>query len=322
MFTYIIKGFESKNAKTRIECLDQCALLIKRNGVAVCSNASRVFPLIANQISDRDSGVRNSALSVIIQAYIMIGDQVFKLMGRINDKDKSLLEEKIKRLPTAPEEKAVVEKELPVKEASEPALAEEPVSVDKREEIKVPLDSPTKGIKKQFSLDLETLDFPKTSKNLRSSPTIDVPATHNDTAVLDFVINQVTDADPDMSINALKHLEKLVCVSPDSLEPYMNDIVVAVTLQIRIAFTTADIGNVSISRLCKHLVNMLVLRFSSNTLPKLLNKDTLHQCIQELLNRLLDPTLATIENGSQLTKALNVLMVRILENSNRTSSFR
>jgi cytoskeleton-associated protein 5 len=143
-----------------------------------------------------------------------------------------------------------------------------------------------------------------------------------ETAMIDFIINQITDTDTDMSINALKHLEKTLASSSTSLGPYVDDIVSAVTVQIRLSFLAADIGDQNISLLCKHLVNLLVQMFSDSDLSALIMREPLFQCVKELLNRLLDTKLARIENGVQLTKALNVLMVRILENCDRNSTFR
>lgn len=52
---------------------------------------------IAKQISDRDNGVRNAALNVVTIAYQIVGDQVYKYTGKLNDKEMSYLEERIKR---------------------------------------------------------------------------------------------------------------------------------------------------------------------------------------------------------------------------------
>ena len=52
---------------------------------------------IAKQISDRDNGVRSAALNVVTIAYQIVGDQVYKYTGKLNDKEMSYLEERIKR---------------------------------------------------------------------------------------------------------------------------------------------------------------------------------------------------------------------------------
>ncbi|ORY05948.1 ARM repeat-containing protein [Basidiobolus meristosporus CBS 931.73] len=94
-------GLKSKNARTRAECLDELSNLIKGNGINVIPIKS--FPVIASHIGDRDAQVRNNALSAIVQAYLQIGDTIYKYTGKLSDKEKTMLDEKLKRSkpPTA-----------------------------------------------------------------------------------------------------------------------------------------------------------------------------------------------------------------------------
>ncbi|KAJ3170087.1 Microtubule-associated protein, microtubule dynamics during spindle orientation [Geranomyces variabilis] len=100
LFNYLLKGLESKNARTRTECLEELASLVQRNSLAVC-NPSKAFPLIVAQLADRDAGVRNGALAVISQAYSLVGEAVHKYLGKISEKDKSLIAERLKRMPAS-----------------------------------------------------------------------------------------------------------------------------------------------------------------------------------------------------------------------------
>ena len=52
---------------------------------------------IAKFLSERDNGVRNGALSCIVQVYFYEGEKVYKMVGNLNDKETSLIEERIKR---------------------------------------------------------------------------------------------------------------------------------------------------------------------------------------------------------------------------------
>ncbi|XP_011700705.1 PREDICTED: cytoskeleton-associated protein 5 isoform X2 [Wasmannia auropunctata] len=98
LFSYVMEGLKSKNARQRTECLDQLGSLIENYGVAVCQpSPSAALKEVAKQIADRDNSVRNAALNCIVQAYFLQGERVFKLIGQISEKDKSLLDERIKR---------------------------------------------------------------------------------------------------------------------------------------------------------------------------------------------------------------------------------
>ncbi|KAJ1968851.1 hypothetical protein IWQ62_000995 [Dispira parvispora] len=102
IFQYLVDyGLRSKNARVRGEALEELANIIQRNGMGVCQPAKFV-PLAASFIGDRDATVRSAALNALVQVYLQIGDGVFGLVGRLSEKDKTILEEKFKRtkLPT------------------------------------------------------------------------------------------------------------------------------------------------------------------------------------------------------------------------------
>ncbi|KAJ8911339.1 hypothetical protein NQ315_014183 [Exocentrus adspersus] len=67
-------------------------------GITVCMpSPAACLKEVAKQISDRDNSVRNAALNCVVQAYNIVGEKVYKMVGNISDKDMSLLEERIKR---------------------------------------------------------------------------------------------------------------------------------------------------------------------------------------------------------------------------------
>ncbi|CAH8448820.1 unnamed protein product [Heterobilharzia americana] len=99
LFTFLTNGIKAKTNKTRQECLDEMGSLIDRFGLNVCQPTVPVaLKLIAQQIGDRDSGVRSAALNALLSAYAIIGEQIWKIIGDIPEKDRSMLEERIKRV--------------------------------------------------------------------------------------------------------------------------------------------------------------------------------------------------------------------------------
>ncbi|RZC32556.1 cytoskeleton-associated protein 5 [Asbolus verrucosus] len=98
LFTYIMEGVKSKNARQRAECLEAMGSIIQDYGIVVCiPSPASCLKEVAKQISDRDNSVRNAALNCVVQAYNIVGEKVYKMVGNISDKDLSLLEERIKR---------------------------------------------------------------------------------------------------------------------------------------------------------------------------------------------------------------------------------
>ncbi|KAH7930808.1 ARM repeat-containing protein [Leucogyrophana mollusca] len=97
-------GLKSKVAKTRQGTLDELASLLKRNGMSACNQPSKAFPVVASMIADKDSQVRKSALSVLSEGYSLVGEKVWSLVGPLSPKDKTQLEERLRRVagPSTP----------------------------------------------------------------------------------------------------------------------------------------------------------------------------------------------------------------------------
>lgn len=312
----MLKGLDSKNCRTRSECLEEIGVMIERNGPNAFS-PSKTLPVIAMQIADRDSSVRNAALNAVANVHNVLGDAVWRFVGGISEKDKSLLEERIKRRREQQVESAADDHSAAID--SLPVLRKAAASEKSAE--------PRTALNKKFSLDLDGLGLPElqTADHLSTSNRQSISA--NDEIAFDLLFTQVTSGDAFQSIEALKTLEKHIQTRPSFVAVQLNQLVNSIILQIRLAFTSPSLfssDSTTLIRLCKHLINVLVQIFTNTDLALELGADTMHQLLSELLVRLIDPALQKSlgENGSQLVRALNVLMLRILENCNRNRVFR
>ena len=98
LFSFLMVGISTKNAKQRTECLDEIGHLIGTNGTSVAgAKPSDALKEMAKQIGDRDTSVRNAALNAITEAYFQEGEKLYKMIGNLPDKDLAMLEERIKR---------------------------------------------------------------------------------------------------------------------------------------------------------------------------------------------------------------------------------
>ncbi|KAH8294844.1 hypothetical protein KR018_003531 [Drosophila ironensis] len=95
VFAYVMEGLKSKNARQRTECLDELTFLIESYGMNICPPAA--VREIARQISDRDNSVRSAALNCVVQIFFLAGEKTYKMIGQLNEKDLSMLDERIKR---------------------------------------------------------------------------------------------------------------------------------------------------------------------------------------------------------------------------------
>ncbi|KAJ2711741.1 hypothetical protein H4R19_003100 [Coemansia spiralis] len=93
------------NARVRQEALDCICFLVRERTAglglsAVCAQPARAVPVIAQGVGDRDSNVRSAALAVLVA----VGEQLpggaaelWRLCGRMPERERSMLEERLKR---------------------------------------------------------------------------------------------------------------------------------------------------------------------------------------------------------------------------------
>ncbi|KAI0064593.1 ARM repeat-containing protein [Artomyces pyxidatus] len=91
-------GLKSKVAKTRQLSLDELAGILKRSG-STAFDQNKACPTIAAMIADKDLSVRKSALSALSEVYVMVGEKIWNLVGPLSPKDKTQLEERLRRVP-------------------------------------------------------------------------------------------------------------------------------------------------------------------------------------------------------------------------------
>ncbi|RUP25535.1 hypothetical protein BC936DRAFT_138829, partial [Jimgerdemannia flammicorona] len=349
MFNYILEASSaSKNSRMRSECLEELGALIQRNGISVII-PNKALPAIAANIGDRDATVRNAALGAISQAYMLVGDQVYKHVGQLPDKDKSMLEERLKRVkPPAPVAPAKPEQDDEPENFDRvpPGMLKSRPQAQRLEAMKVPeqirRSQPADGYgetRRDLNLEHDISDLSQPcnvntevpSTFTQGSPAVSAPVSQlaarqrlgqsdRKEYMMDYIVTQITSGDAYQSIDALKQLDKLLNTSSDIVLPHVDPLVSAITLQVRLAYTALDTRSPSLTRLCKHLVNALVLLFSNRDLAMTVSQESLHQLLQELAHRLLDQNMLALEPGPQLSKALNVAMVKVLENSNRNAT--
>ena len=77
--------FISKLPGEFTECLEQLGYMMEKYGLEICQPSPKeALKEIAKQISDRDNSVRSAALNTIVAAYQIIGDQVYKFVGKVS----------------------------------------------------------------------------------------------------------------------------------------------------------------------------------------------------------------------------------------------
>ncbi|TSQ92631.1 Cytoskeleton-associated protein 5 [Bagarius yarrelli] len=357
MFPFLMEGTKSKNAKQRSECLEELGCLIENNGMNVCQpTPAKALKDIAVHIGDRDTSVRNAALNTVVAAYNVCGDQVFKLIGNLSEKDMSMLEERIKR--------SAKKAPAPVSTKQEKAQREQPNNPNAtflrkpaQEEVPNKLNQARSqnahehtapSIPKEFQLDLDMIendhtrvsDFPDLVQHkldellepvmipepkIRSiSPHFD--DLHNSTAsTINFVISQVASGDINTSIQALAQIDEVLRQEDkaEAMSGHIDQFLIATFMQLRLIYNThmADerLDKKDIFKLYSCIIGNMLSLFSMESLAREASMGVLKDLMHGLITLMLDSRVEDIEDGQQLIRSVNLLVVRVLEKSDQTN---
>lgn len=331
LLNYLFGSLANKNSRVRSECIDEISEVVQRNGLQ-CLNL-KLIPSLGSQISD--NATRQAAINCLSCIYQMMGETIWKHLTKLGDKEKSLLEEKLKRTKL---NESVLENAPTASDGLQSLETKETPAVARNTDVQErPIDAKQAST---FSLNFDQLDLPElspmvvaevsqSSLNLQDQAGGKRSASSED-MLLDYTLTQITSGDTVQSTAALKNLEKMLSnVTPYFLDQ-VNALVNAITLQIRLVYS--PMGSVSSPsdnsiylKLLKRLVNVLVLMCSDAKIASAFSRDTLNQMTTELITRLVDSesnnkiTGNNEEATKNLNRAFNVLMIKVLENCPQNS---
>uniref|UniRef100_A0A8C7YVM3 Cytoskeleton associated protein 5 n=1 Tax=Oryzias sinensis TaxID=183150 RepID=A0A8C7YVM3_9TELE len=362
VFPFLMEGTKSKNSKQRAECLEELGCLIEGYGMNVCQpTPAKSLKEIAVHIGDRDTSVRNAALNTVVAVYNVCGDQVYKLIGNLSEKEMSMLEERIKRSA----------KKAPVKQsASEKTQREHPANPNATFSRKPAQEDPNKlkimyrtykiqsrqqhnepshnPIPKEFKLDLEKIEedmirdeykmpdliehnldellepiiIPKFIRNL----SLHFDDVHNSTAsTINYVISQVASGDINTSIQALAQIDEVLRQEDkaDAMSGHIDQLLIATIMQLRLINSThlADdrVDKKDVIKLYSCIMGSLLSLFSMESLAREASMGILKDLMHGLIMLMLDSRVEDIEEGTQVIRSVNLLVIRVLEKSDPTN---
>ncbi|WZZ39863.1 hypothetical protein YC2023_036122 [Brassica napus] len=267
---------------------------------------------------DSDMSLK-AALNTMATGYKILGDDIWRYVGKLTDAQKSMLDDrfkwKIKEMEKRREGRpgdARAALRRSVRENG-PEVAEQ--SGDLPQMVPGPLfPRQNYGISEQV---LERNPVPQTIAGV-NGPTdwneaLDIimfGSPEQSVEGMKVVCHELAQASNDPDENAIDELVK----DADGLVSCLaNKVAVAKTFDVSLMGAS--------SRSCKYVLNTLMQTFQNKKLAHAVKEGTLTSLITELLLWLLDERVPRMEDGSQLLKALNVLMLKILDNADRTSSF-
>nr|NP_001082051.1 cytoskeleton associated protein 5 [Xenopus laevis]AAG34914.1 microtubule associated protein XMAP215 isoform M [Xenopus laevis] len=358
MFNFVMEGTKSKNSKQRAECLEELGCLVESYGMNVCQpTPAKALKEIAIHIGDRDTTVRNAALNTIVTVYNVHGEQVFKLIGNLSEKDMSMLEERIKRAgkkqAAAAPAKQVEEKPQRVQSANASILRKAPP-----EDMSSKLNQarnmgghtePSHSVPREFQLDLDEIEndngtvrceMPALVQHkldeifepvLIPEPKIRAVSPHfddmhsNTASTINFVISQVASVDINASIQALAQIDEVLRQEDkaEAMSGHIDQFLIATFMQLRLAYNThmADerLDKDDIVRLYSCIIGNMISLFQMESLAREASTGVLKDLMHGLISLMLDARIEDLEEGQQVVRSVNLLVVKVLEKSDQTN---
>lgn len=318
LLPYVLQGLSSKNSRTKIECVDLIGWLLDHNGAEI-SGQLKSLQHVAALTSERDGEVRKSALNTMATAYKSLGEDVWKYVGKLSDAQKSMLDDRFK-WKAREMEKRKEGKPGEGRGALRRSVRENGFDVAEQSG-EVPFHfaaAPLTTSRENFAY-----AYQHTERHMIPRQPVSVNTPPDWREALDLILL----GSPEQSVEGMKvvcHELTIVSNNPDSsvnedLVKETDRLVSCLATMVPRTFNFSFSG--ASSRSCKYVLNTLMQTFQIKRLAHAVKESTLDGLVTELLLWLLDERVPLMDEGSQLLKALNVLMLKILDNAERTSSF-
>ncbi|NXY42903.1 CKAP5 protein, partial [Ceuthmochares aereus] len=359
MFTFIMEGTKSKNSKQRAECLEELGCLVESYGMNVCQpTPGKALKEMATHIGDRDNTVRNAALNTIVTVYNVHGDQVFKLIGSLSEKDMSMLEERIKRSAKRPSA-------APLRQAEEKPQRTQNIGANATMLRKGPAEDMSSKLNqnrnvgshseavhtvpREFQLDLDEIEndngtvrceMPALVQHklddifepvLIPEPKIRAVSPHFDdmhsstASTINFVISQVASGDINASIQALAQIDAVLRQEDkaEAMSGHIDQFLIATIMQLRLIYSThmADekLDKDEIVKLYSCIIGSMISLFQVDSLAREASIGVLKDLMHGLVTLMLDSRVEDLEEGEQVIRSVNLLVLKVLEKSDQTN---
>ena len=122
------------------------------------------------------------------------------------------------------------------------------------------------------------------------------------------------------AINAMKTLDALVEIDDVGITVHRESLLSCLASFFEVAFQAVMIGLTG-PRICKYMINTMMGLFESRSFAVSVEKKHLYALLDTLLKGLLNEKLFSMEYGEKIVSSLNGLILKILENSSRTTAY-
>ncbi len=134
-------------------------------------------------------------------------------------------------------------------------------------------------------------------------------------------IREMSSNDSNRTIEALKSICIQLKEDEAALNFYADPIVGAISKQLSDSFSEPEPDVQQLTRLSKYLINTLMLMFAKKSMAHSVSQQVLGHLMRSLLQLLSDDSVGEMEEGKNILKALNLLIIKLLENTDKTACF-
>ncbi|KAI4304346.1 hypothetical protein MLD38_039873 [Melastoma candidum] len=311
-FPYVLEGLRSKNNRTRIECVDLVGILIDHHASEI-SGQLKSLQIVASLTAERDGEIRKAALNTLATGYKVLGEDIWRYVGKLSDAQRSMLDDRFKW-------KA---REMDKRKEGRPGEA--------RASLRRSVRDNGSDMAEQSGEILRSMSGPILARENYGYPEghIDRHSMAHAGGLTDWneALDIISFGSAEQSVEGMKYVcHELAQATDDpegnTVDEFLKDadrLVSCLADKVARTFDFSLAG--ASSRSCKYVLNTLMQTFQNKRLAHAVKEGTLDCLITELLLRLLDERVPRMDDASQLLKALNILMLKILDNADRTSSF-
>ncbi|KAF7115927.1 hypothetical protein RHSIM_RhsimUnG0043500 [Rhododendron simsii] len=306
---YILEGLRSRNRQTRIECVDLVGFLFDTQGAEIVGQL-KSLQTIASLTGERDGEIRKAALNTLAIGYKILGDDIWRYVGKLADAQRSILEDRFKWK----------DREMDKRKEGEPgearAVLKSSVRVNGSDVAKQSGEVPRSVAGKIFSRG----DDGHSEKHMEKHFTHRTTAGANGPRDWNEALDIMEYGSPEQSVEGMKLVFVELDQATSSHEGSATRKIVegADRLVSCLVNKLAEIFDSSLtgasSRSCKLVLNVVMQVFKTKRFAHAVKESTLESLITELLLRLLDERVPQMNDGCQLLKALN-------ENAEQTALF-
>ncbi|XP_009680506.2 cytoskeleton-associated protein 5-like [Struthio camelus] len=354
VFSFLMEGVKSKNAKQQAGCLEEVGYLLEVYGLDICEpSPGKALKRIAAFLRDDNSSVHSAALNIMVIVCKTHGEGMFKMVGNLPEKHMKMLGQIAEQTPTKPavspaqhlcekpQQASTTRSEVTYQQAGDAPskleltcsqggsvgtvdMAPQTLSPDVDEHESRLITKKSNRFKRKGIIQLDTIPE---SQTLPFFPDTDNTC-HNITFTINSLICHISSDDTDTSIQAMVKIEEILRHNDkvEAMSGHINQFLEATFQQLKFIHQQKEaeekIGKDQGILLCSCIIQTMMSVFQEERLAQEASMEVLKDVIHGLITLMLDSLVGDLEEDHKLIQSINVLLKRVLEKSDQTRIFR